>query len=370
MQSHKSSCATSGKRRKPKCTRGKKVCPACSAHVPIHCFECICGHKFEIKRKRKDDALAVAPTVISEIFKPTTSLSFDTLKNSPFEMYLLSRILHSAGKFELKEGEDVQFIVTSSAQSTSLSVKPGSAAQLCNGHTNNKGTDFSLLVLPFCRRVIKLDWVGPGQLGTTSRYFWVLYETDERVSCVAVLRLDVKDKLLLSSSIQYLCPFKSFIPDADCNGFARESNNVLTMFATLQNIDAASSRINFYNLPIQVSQTEPGFLPLVTLSEINSMKIMGKIEQFAWNKRDPSMIVVSDAAYNIYVINAENSQFLRIYFHAHTMEMTGLIWIHGHECGAENGKDYIASSSHDGNIKLWDLEDPFAPCYVHSTGQV
>ena len=77
-----------GKRRKlPKCTRGKKICPNCISLMPIHCFKCTCGHQFTLKRKHKEDTFAVIP--VPQDFKPHLPLSFDSHKCSPFEMYVL-----------------------------------------------------------------------------------------------------------------------------------------------------------------------------------------------------------------------------------------------------------------------------------------
>ena len=82
----KSNAKVGGKRRPTKCTRGKKVCPSCASLVPIHCFECSCGYKFEIKKKRKDDPLALPTSMLSVVIKPLSSLLFDTHQPSAFSM--------------------------------------------------------------------------------------------------------------------------------------------------------------------------------------------------------------------------------------------------------------------------------------------
>jgi len=85
LKKSKNGISKSGKKRKQKCTRGKKVCQNCGNLVPIHSFECKCGHKFDIKKKFKEDPHAVTPAPEKIFNNVSKILNFDSRQAS--EMY-------------------------------------------------------------------------------------------------------------------------------------------------------------------------------------------------------------------------------------------------------------------------------------------
>ncbi len=249
----------------------------------------------------------------------------------------------------------------------SFKVRPGAGLLILNGKAAAAGQtgDLAVLPLPNCKRVIRLDWAG-------ACWAWAAYE--QRVgpgTALAVLKLETKEKAVQGLAVSYICEFKAGLWDADCSGSSDDKNGIVTMVATVQSGGENRSLVQFFNLPLALlpSSSVSGTIARLELSEIRSYTLPGKMERLAWNRQDTRRMALADSNFSIYVMDTEAGLFLRVYHHAHTMEISQLVWINN-EFEGDPAKSFVASCSHDGNIKFWDPEDPFAPCFVHSTGQV
>ena len=245
--------------------------------------------------------------------------------------------------------------------------------------------DFALLPLPNCMRTMKLDWIFSGNHSKdqSEHYIWCLYETFDHTSSISILKTVTQDKhVLIRYEICYTIIFDDFITDIDCTGSTNRESNILCMLAAATSTKGEKNEIRFYNLPlnVEISSTETNVVIRLTkpMKMISAPSKTTKIERISWNQNVPSLLAMTDSDYNIYIINVEKDQTLLNYFHAHTMEITRVMWINGSSDYSEFEQQQESSSesssvlvtcSHDGNIKIWDPEDPFAPCFVHSTGQ-
>eukprot|EP01022_Parablepharisma_sp_SALTPOND_P021176 TRINITY_DN4092_c0_g1_i1.p6 TRINITY_DN4092_c0_g1~~TRINITY_DN4092_c0_g1_i1.p6 ORF type:complete len:331 (+),score=20.65 TRINITY_DN4092_c0_g1_i1:5248-6240(+) len=225
------------------------------------------------------------------------------------------------------------------------------------------------MLLPDCLRVIKFNWVFSAN-GSSEQYLWVLYETVTHQSSVTILRLTLKGNHVLSYEICYTVSFEEYISDADCVGCVKEKQNLLAMLVAATIPRNAQSELLFYNLPMKVdsSKAKKGAFPILRMDPIKACKAPTYVSRLSWNQQNPVQIAITDNEHNIYVIDIEKAKAVLKYHRAHTMEITKLLWIY-EDLVEDSKKTFIATSSHDGNIKIWDLEDPFAPCFIHSTGQ-
>ena len=266
---------------------------------------------------------------------------------------------------EIEESKDrsIDFAVCYNDTKTNLKTFPGITQMFNNGKINDSSSNLAFMKLPDCYRIIKLDWISSKDSDSVENYIWILYITINSTSNVAIIKLEHKDEKIIKCKLSYIAIFTDDKLDIDCIGSMNEKDNVLAMFSVI----TSNNKISFYNFPIDsMGNQSDKTIPCIKFKEaLKSLDVpKGSCKQ-SWNNQNPNQIAIADSKYNIYIIDIEEGEIILKYHHTHTMEITKILWIN-----YENSKDsFIVTSSHDGNIKFWDLKNPFAPSFVHSIGQ-
>lgn len=263
-------------------------------------------------------------------------------------------------KEEKKEGKR-KFEIVWEEERTRWSAGEEAMLMFAKGRLVNSGCDLAVMKLSDCLRVAKLDWVVPESNESHQNYLWILYETTKKTSSISVIKVETKENAVKCSK-HYTIQFDELILDADCIGSMNAKGNVMAMISLVTHSKESTSTISFYNLPLDTAHSNP----CIKLREpMKSFELHKKICKLAWNCYNPTQMAVSDSEYSLYLLSTEEGATIQRYHRAHAMQVTSIVWIFN----ALQKPLALATSSHDGNVKFWDLEDPFAPALVHSIGQ-
>eukprot|EP00826_Nyctotherus_ovalis_P025607 TRINITY_DN1985_c0_g6_i1.p1 TRINITY_DN1985_c0_g6~~TRINITY_DN1985_c0_g6_i1.p1 ORF type:complete len:331 (-),score=49.95 TRINITY_DN1985_c0_g6_i1:375-1367(-) len=262
---------------------------------------------------------------------------------------------------EEKKEQKREFEVVCEEERTKWSIGEEAMLMFAKGRLVNSDCDLAIMRLPDCLRVTRLDWVIPENSGSQQNYLWILYETTKKVSSISVIKAETRESTVKCSK-HYSIEFDKLILDANCIGSMNTKENVMAMISLVTHSKEDASIISFYNLPLNTAHSNS----CIKLREpIKSFELHKKIYKLAWNCYNPTQMAVSDSEYNLYLLNTEQGETILRYHRAHAMQITEILWIFN-----DRQKAFaLATSSHDGNVKFWDLEDPFAPSLVHSIGQ-
>jgi len=228
--------------------------------------------------------------------------------------------------------------------------------KLNNGKFSDTVFDLSFMMLQNCHEVLKIDWIIPDSNDAHQNFLWILYKTTYNLSSISIIKLEAKEKMM-ECDLYYTIMFDEYIADADCIGILSKKGNKLAMISTITNNEDNTTDISFYNIPLNLLK---GYHKNIKLKKpIKSFNLQKELVKLAWNYNNPIQMAVSDKEYNLYLVDIEKNAIILQYHKAHKMRITKIIWIN----------NLIGTSSYDGNIKFWDLEDYFSPSLVHSIGQ-
>jgi len=258
----------------------------------------------------------------------------------------------------LKMGSEIE-IMLKNQEKTKIKINEKNVGYFTENllNENERNYELAAILLPECYRILKIDWIQTDSM--ENGYFWAFYETNSKQKFVSIFKIKFKGNGVEELSILYLLEENSNILDCDCIRTQKElENNILGMMA----ICTENMKINFVNLPIEIAYHDA--LQKIVLKPIKSLEVTQKIVLFSWNQKNPEFIAFTNPEFSLFLLDIEKEQLICKFNKIHYMEITRILWIHD-----EFEKSILVTSSHDGNIKFWDIEDPFAPSFVHSTGQ-